>query len=358
MTDRFSSAREGLSRRRFLKAVGAGGLSLSGIPLLGRARSGSGEPGASEPRTAGAVLFGAFSEPVAPETGYIDSLSAFEDAAQRTVGVYRAYRNWGQPLITPPIEHLLARTPRPRLYLSVHAFYGSKAQNVIPWAEIANGLHDPQIDAWSAELLRLTAVTPVYLCFHHEMENEEGKCGSPVDFQEAYWHVRRRVEVRNRVANLTWVVTYMGSTFRGMHGGPDRWWPGIPRLGLPADHLVGADVYNRYLCHDKEWRSFDWLAAEPFAFAQRVGRPLFIGECGCVEGDACGGTLRHGVKKGHWFLGALGYMRDTAPALGFGPLEAFCYSNVLAAGGSSYRIDSSLRSTSYFRTLATDPFFA
>jgi hypothetical protein len=342
-----------LSRRRFLRAAGAGGLGLAGLPLLGRSRAGF-----AEPATRGSVLFGAFSEPVAPEIGYIGSLEAFERAAGRTVKVYRSYRNWGQPLITPPIEHLLARTPPPRLYLSVHAFYGSKAQNVIPWSEIANGLHDAQIDAWSAELMRLTAATRVYLCFHHEMENEEGACGSPADFQDAYWYFRQRVAVTNGVPNLTWVVTYMGSTFRGMHGGPDVWWPGTPRYGLPADHLMGVDLYNRYLCHDKEWRSFGWLAAGPYAFAQQVGRPMFIGECGCVEGDACGGTLRHGVKKAHWFQGALGYMRDTAPALGYGPLEAFCYSNVLDGSGSSYRIDSSLRATSYFKTLATDPFFA
>jgi hypothetical protein len=87
-------------------------------------------------------------------------------------------------------------------------------------------------------------------------------CGTPADFKDAYWYLRARLEVYNGLTNLTWVNTFMGNTFRGKrgkHGGPDRWWPtaGDPGYtGVPDDHLVGVDVYNRYTCHGKTWFAF------------------------------------------------------------------------------------------------------
>jgi hypothetical protein len=359
------------SRRRFLKTAGAGGLGLLSIPALAAARTQPRSPISRRPFDGATARFGAFSEPVPPEKGYMGSLEAFETEIGRQVAVYRSYRNWGQKIINPTITHLLQRTPPPRLYLSVHAFFDSKAHNVIQWADIANGLYDAEIDSWSNELLTVTATTPVYMCFHHEMENEESKCGSPTDFQNAYWYFRNRVEVDNAVPNLTWVVTYMGNTFRGKHGGPDRWWPDTPQFGLPVDQLMGVDLYNRNLCHYKTWRWFDWLAVKPWQFATQVDRPFFVGECGSVEGNACDGSEAYGVAKEEWFIGpippddpagpgisALGYMRDTAPSLGFTPLEAFCYSNVNGFNNGSYRIDTSADSIEGMATLANDPFFA
>ena len=359
------------SRRRFLKTAGAGGLGLLSLPALAAARTSPRSPIARQPLDGATARFGAFSEPIPPEKGYMGSLEAFETEIGRQIAVYRSYRNWGQRIINPTITHLLERTPPPRLYLSVHAFYDSKAHNTIQWADIAAGVYDAQIDSWGAELLTVTAETPVYMCFHHEPENEEGKCGTPTDYQNAYWYFRNRIEVTNGVPNLTWVMTYMGNTFRGKHGGPDRWWPGVSQFGLPVDQLMGVDLYNRNLCHYKQWRWFDWLAVKPWQFANQVGRPLFIGECGTVEGDACSGTLPHGTEKEEWFIGpippddpagpgvpALEYLRDYGPSQGWPPLEAFCYSNVLGFGDGSYRIDTSPEAIEGMATLANDPFFA
>jgi hypothetical protein len=286
------------------------------------------------------------------------SLETFEDEIDRAVAVYRSYRSWGQPIIDPTINQLLERRPPPRLYLSVHAFFDARGHNPIRWSDIAAGLYDADIDSWSNELLQVSAETHVYLCFHHEMEKEEGACGTPTDFQNAYWYFRNRVEVVNAVPNLTWVVMYMGTTFRGNHGGPDRWWPGTPQFGLPVDQLMGVDLYNRNTCHGKVWRPFDELAVEPWRFARHVRRPFFVGECGCVEGDDCGGGLPHGTEKAKWFESALVYMRDTAPSLGFPRLEAFCYSNVSGYRDGNYRIESSPQALSAFQALAKDPFFS
>jgi len=358
------------SRRRFIKTAGTGGLGLLNVSALAAARTTPRSPIAHPPLHPATALFGAFCEPIPPEKGYMGALEAFETEIGRQIAVYRSYRNWGQKIINPPITHLLERTPPPRLYLSVHAFYDSKARNTIPWADIASGMYDTQIDSWAAELLTVTATTSVYMCFHHEPENEEGKCGTPTDFKNAYWHFRNRVEVTHAVPNLTWVVTYMGNTFRGKHGGPARWWPDVPQFGLPVDQLMGVDLYNRNRCHYKQWRWFDWLAAKPWQFAAQVQRPMFIGECGCVEGNACSGTLPYGTAKEQWLVnvpptpppnpgtaGALAYLRDVGPSLGYPPLEAFCYSNVLGYRGGSYRIDTSADAIQGMTRLAGDPFF-
>jgi hypothetical protein len=286
-------------------------------------------------------------------------LVPFETEIGREVAVYPSSRNWGEKLLNPTIVNLLNRRPPPRLYLSVQASFAGAGHNPIRWADIAAGLYNAEIDSWAAELVTITAATRVYLCFHHEPEKQEGKCGSPADFQNAYWYFRDRIEVVNGVANLTWVATFLDVTFRGGHGGPDVWWPGASQFGLPVDQLLGVDIFNRGLCHSKEWRWFDWLAVKPWQFAAQVGRPLFIGECGCVEGDACNGTLPHGTAKAEWFVGgsddvgALEYLRDYGPSQGWPHLEAFCYTNV-----DEYRIDTSAEAESAMRTMANDAFFS
>jgi len=350
-----------LSRRRLLRTGGAGALGLLALPALAAART--------KPRTAPTsalpivvqrpALLGAFSEPTPSQAGFFASLVDFETEIGRTVDVYRSYRDWGQPIRNASIDQVLQRTPPPCLYISIHAFFQSKGRQTIQWADIAAGKYDQVIDAYATELHGITSNASTYLCFHHEMENEEGKCGTPADFQRAYWHFRNRIEIVRNVRNLTWVVTYMGNTVRGMHGGPQVWWPSMsPYPNIGPDQLFGIDLYNRNLCHDRGWRTFAYLAEPAWQFATSIGRPMFIGECGCVEGDACGATLPHGMAKAQWYSDALVYMRDTAPMSRYTPLEAFCYSNVDGFNNGSYRIDTSPQAQASFTALAHDSFFA
>ena len=177
--------------------------------------------------------------------------------------IYRSYRSWGKPIFNPTIMNILnpVKNPykTPDLYLSFHAFYDSKGNSPIRWSDITAGVYDATIDSWAAELKEL-AGAHAYVCFHHEMENEEGAypngCGTPTDFQAAYWYFRQRIEspLFNGVPNLTWVITFMRNTFAPplKHGGPDVWWPsGSPYEEIPDDHLVGVDIYNRNMCHFK-----------------------------------------------------------------------------------------------------------
>jgi hypothetical protein len=347
------------SRRRFLRAGGAGGLGLLALPALAAARTRPrSRPVAATPDGSNSTLFGGFSEPTGTESSYLNSLVDFENEIGRHVTVYRTYRDWGQTIRNASINQLLQRTPQPRLYISIHAFYQSKGRQTIQWADIAAGKYDAQIDSYAGELLGITPSNPVFMCFHHEMENELGKCGTAADFQRAYWYFRNRIEIVHNVPNLTWVVTYMGNTVRGQHGGPGIWWPSTsPYPNIGPDQLFGIDLYNRNLCHYKGWRTFQWLAQPAWQYATSLGRPMFIGECGCVEGDACGGQLPPGTAKAQWFSDAATYMKQTALAGEFTPLEAFCYSNVDGYGDGSYRVDTTPEALQSFTLLANDPFF-
>jgi hypothetical protein len=333
------------TRRLFLKAAGTGSAALLSIPFAGTLAR-------ATPRTRAALAatnvakLGCFSEPSGGETGFVDSLDAFESDIGRKVAIYRTYRGWGQPIFNDTISALLARPQPPQLYISFHAFLGSKATDPIPWAEIAAGQRNHEIDTWAAELRTITKKNHVYMCFHHEMENEEGDCGTPAEFQAAYWYFKHRIHIYNGIENLTWVVTYMRNTFYGKHGGPERWWPeASPYRDLFARHLVGVDIYNRNTCHFKDWRTFPELITHAHQFSLEKERNLFIGECGCVEGDACGGT-EGADAKGDWFDEALATIK------GWDNLEALCYSNIQGFNDGSYRIDTSTYSEDHFRALA------
>jgi hypothetical protein len=337
-----------LSRRRFLQAAGAGGLGLVTLrTLAGTAFEGIPRASAT---TSNVAKLGVFAEPAGTESGYLQAYNNFVSMVGRPVDVYRTYRGWGQPLFNKTIDAILASQSPPEIYVSFHAFFGSKATDPIPWAQIAAGDYDAQIDSWAQELLRLGRRT--YVCFHHEMENEEDRCGPPEDFLAAYWHFRHRIEIDNGVTNLTWLIVYMRTTFNGKHGGPDRWWPDVsPDPDLPADQLVGVDIYNRYFCHNKNWQKFEQLTGVVHDFSVTKNRRLFIGECGCVEGNACDGTKVFGSAKARWFDDALTVMK------GWDNLEALCYSQVVDISTAWYRIDSSPQSQAHFATLANDPMF-
>jgi hypothetical protein len=353
------------SRRAFLKLGGAG---VAAIPLLGSALSWDTEAFAAP--TANHAHLGGFAEP-ATGGNYFKAFVEYQNDLGRGADIYRTYRSWGQRILNGTTAAILSPQknpyPPPKLYISFHAFYDSKGNNCIPWADIAAGKYDGEIDSWSAELLKIGK--PAYVVFHHEMENEEGGlpggCGTPKDFQAAYWYFRRRMAVVNGVPDLTWVITFMHNTFAPYlkHGGPARWWPsGSPYGDVPDDHLMGVDIYNRNVCHDKGWRSFMDLmnprlqsprkrALTAYKFARGVDRRIFIGECGCVEGDECGGQLPHGTAKAHWFQQAGAHMET------WGNLEAFCYSNVTGYSDADYRIGSSPQALEAFQALAADTYF-
>jgi hypothetical protein len=360
------------SRRDFLKLTGATAAGGAMLPLLSKSAFAAGNQSGATADAVSTAHLGVFAEPVQGSgENYFTALVHFQDKISRPVDIYRTYRSWGQTILNDTTSAILdphqnPYTP-PTLYVSFHAFLDSKGNNCLSWRDIANGVYDADIDNWSAELLQIGK--PAYVCFNHEMENEEGVppygCGSPADFMAAYWYFRRRMAVVNAVPNLTWVITYMRNTFAPSlkHGGPARWWPATsPYADVLADHLMGVDIYNRNVCHDKEWRWFMDLMnpalqsprkqkLTAYNFAVGVNRKIFIGECGCVECNDCGGTCQPGATKAAWFQDALAHMKSWTN------LEAFCYSNVSGFRDGNYRIDTSPEALAAFQALASDPYF-
>lgn len=357
------------TRRQFLKAAGVAG---AGVALAGS--RGLWTPASAAPLAM--AKLGVFAEPEGTEKGYVHALSDFESQIGRGVDIYRSYRSWGQSIMNDTIGAILSTATAPELYLSFHAFFDSKGNNCIAWSDIAAGKYDSAIDSWANELKTNNRLRGrhTYLCFNHEMENELGTpptgCGTATDFRNAYWYFRGRMENTNNVpavTPLTWVITFMGNTFRGKHVNPDTWWPltSDPGYsGVPDDALVGVDLYNRYLCHGKQWFSFSYLSQDPsakpispYAYAVAKNRKLFIGECGSVEHNACGGTTLP-TAKADWFNEALADMQGwNSTKSTAGQLEAFCYSNVGGFNSGNYHIDSSAEAQAAFKALANNRLF-
>jgi len=385
--------RDRWSRRQFLRTSAAAGLGLAGTALAaGPARASAATRAGTVTSPATTAKLGVFAEPNGTtEHSYLDAFRNFESEIGRGVSVYRSYRSWGQPIFNSAIDDILnpskSQYAPPELYLSFHPYLTKKGTQCLGWAQVASGCEDSVIDAWATQLNQLLGISGhAYVAFHHEMEKKEGtppsgcgiignRCGTPEDFKAAYWYFRQRIQNRLQSAygwdpsSITWVVTFMGDTFRGQHNGPDTWWPSSSDPTYPSDvaddHLVGVDLYNRYKCHNKSWYGFDYLAGllggkhvqQVQAYAASKGRNLFIGECGSVEGNACNGTLPFKTQKAEWFTG------DASSALtvmqGWDNLEAFCYSQVVGQG--NYRIDTSTgpgSALTSFVTLANAPLFS
>jgi len=356
-----------ITRRQFL----AGAIAGTGALALGRMEL----PPVAEATPVPAHL-GGFAETLKGQS-YPAAFTQYQNEAGRGVDLYRTYRSWGQSVFNTTLDTILSPTknpyPVPRIYISLHPFTGTKGTSgCIPWADITAGQHDDVLDSWAADLAKLDRP---YIAFNHEMENEEGTpdgsaCGTADDFRNAYWHVRQRIESHDGVSGARWVVTYMRNTFAPVlkHGGPAQWWPtpSDPAFNgtVADDALLGVDVYNRNVCHYKGWQTFHDLVNPTLVsrkkqaltcrrFAQGVGRRIFIGEMGCVEGDDCGGTLPHGTAKAKWFTDMLNEVKGWSDGL-----EAMCYSQVNGFNNGNYRIDTSSQAQAAFQTLAADPFFA
>ena len=122
---------------------------------------------------------GVFGEPDTGEN-YFTALVHFQDQISRAGGHLPDVPELGT---ADPQRHD-HRDPRPQpepvqpptLYISFHAFLDSKGSNCLAWADIANGVYDADIDAWSDELLQIGK--PAYIVLQPR-DGERG--GRPPD---------------------------------------------------------------------------------------------------------------------------------------------------------------------------------
>jgi hypothetical protein len=295
------------------------------------------------PKTLGSCLFGAHALPRAGEPTQKDSTLALEAAIGRTLGIFRRYSYWDEP--PPDNTHLWAaqggRTP----YISWHAY--TRSGVAIPWRSISRGAQDTHIRAVGTAMANFGY--PILFSFHHEPENDPAN-GTPVQFRAAFERIRTLFDSVG-ATNVTWMCTLMGTTYRGRNGGPDLW---LPRPQFYE--YVGSDGYNRWPVIVKpDWRTFADVFGDAQAKAVQLGKPLFVGEYGCVDQVQPSYPQGDPAAKAQWFTDAA----QTVQA--WGNVAGVSYSHAVAPFGGEqlpYWVDTSPISLEGFKAVGLSPYFA
>lgn len=302
-------------------AAGAGGSDYDGpVPL---------------PETG--ALFGAY---VAPD-GYNgddrrEALLNFETLVGRRMAIERVYYNWEEAFPTADDEWSrdLGRT----LYMSWNASREDTG-SCTPWADIAAGLHDADIDARAAGIKAFGA--PLIFSFHHEPTTRppDGvSCGTPEEYIAAWQRVRDRFEAEG-VTNVSYAITFTAQNFDTQRA--DDFYPGDSYVDI-----VGAAGYNWYRCNHpgtETWSVFEQIFQRFHEFGVTHQKPLIVAEYGTGEDPEVEG------RKAQWFT-------DAADVLKSWPeIKGVSYFNV---GFSCPRyVDTSQSSLAAFRANGADPYF-
>jgi hypothetical protein len=278
-----------------------------------------------------ACSWGARTDPYKGETVQRATLD-FEAKIGRKIAIVREYSCWDRDLP----DHYDTWAGNRGLIPMIAWHARTSGGGVIPWASIAKGAHDARIrnqarslKAWGKK---------AYFCFHHEPENDHAN-GGPAEFRAA-WSRVHHIFGSVGTPNLTWVPTFMASTYRGGHGGIGRWMP------LTGGTLFGVDGYNRGACDPAGWRTFDEIFRAARNYARAKGHGLFIPEFGCVEDGACTGTGGDPTRKAAWIT------RAASTITSWPEVRGVVYSNtewVFKGAHVNYRVTTSKQSLTAYR---------
>ncbi len=273
------------------------------------------------------------------------AVDAQESASGRRLDIVHTYHRWYDVFPTST-ERGLANSGR-LLFLN----WQPTDQNgsAIPWASIANGQHDPEIDALAA---RLKSLPVVLLSFSHEPEYNYGTYGSAADFVAAFRHVHDRLAA-DGAANVRYVWDVEGLTDPVWLARYASLWPGAAYVDW-----VAWDPYNWASCRaGRTWQSFsqtvspfyDWLMANGYG-----DKPFMLGEYGSVEkvgdpgGKASWLTQIPDALKTLPNLRALVYFDVPAP-------PASCDWQLTTSTAAVNAFDKLAASAPFQRTAAVDP---
>jgi hypothetical protein len=276
-----------------------------------------------------------------PNTGY--SNDQREQQLGRKYNIVHRYHDW--PAAFPDSDEITwARNGR-ILYLAWETrIYGTG--QVIPWADIASGKQDAQIDTTASRIKDLGY--PVFMDIQQEPEDwvsgvgSLGAAGSASDYAAAYRHIVQRFRAEG-ATNVSWVWDTMGySGYYSLYTG-----------GLyPGDDVVdwiGWDPYNWYLCHGSAWKSFADKVTPFYNWLLQNGhgnKPFMLSEWGSRESDT------DASAKQKWFTDA----RNAMKAGTFPNLKALIYFDSRPSE-CDWRVDTSSSAFDGFKALASDPFF-
>jgi hypothetical protein len=302
-------------RREFLKKSAlAGGvlLGLSSADLL-----------AMVPASAAASSkWGALCLPGDGQNSQETSVAALEKKVGRRFATTHYRMTWDVPLVNG-FTTWSAKTGHPKQILS---WFGRTKSGTVLWKGIAAGDYDAWITK-QAKSLKKSGFSG-YFCFHKEPEDE----GPPTEWKAAYHHVKK-IFTAVGVTKFKWVVGLMASTYSAGKAGD--WLP------LHYD-VLGVDGYNRNLCGSSNgWRSFTTIFQGARNFAKKKRRPLYIIECGCVEGAP--------GAKGKWINDAASVIHNWPEVVGF----SYNHENT----DCTYWADSSSTALSAFKAMGQKAYF-
>ena len=324
--------------KRILVAVAAslalllsGGLPSSAAPRAPYLYSGP------VPLPTAGVLFGAF---VALDAhNGLDHTTAwnnFTSLVGRPSAVERVYYNWGDAF--PTADDEWSRDQGRTLFFSWSANDGITGI-CTPWADIAAGLHDAEIDSKAAGLAAFGA--PFFFSFHHEPTNAPphgGSCGNGADYIAATRHVIDRFHA-DGVTDMSYAFTSTALSFT--HDRGDEFYAGDSYVDI-----IAADGYNWYGCpfHGGPWRSFQQILQDFYDYGVSKNKPMIVAEYGSGEDPAVPN------RKAQWFSDAADTMKQWPLMVGA------LYYNVGNGGTCDRYVDSSAASLQSFRTLGADPY--
>jgi len=326
---RFGAMRSVVGPRSGARAVAL----AAAVTLIAGVRPAAGSPPAPPP----AVLFpsrgaylGARVQPSAGESEE-QAIAALEQRIGRPLAVERIYHRWWDAF--PTAEDVASARSGRLLFVSWSAM--TARGMVTPWGDIASGAYDRWIRA-RADAVRALGL-PLYLCFHHEPEDNEA-FGTPSAFVAAYRHVVDLFREEG-ASNVAFVWTMMSASFGGDGAVAEAFYPGDSWVDA-----VGVDAYNWSPGRaGSRWRSFAEIVGPARRFALEHARPLVVPEFGAQEDPSAPG------RKAAWLQAAGGTIhawRDVKAVMYFDSSKGYPWR--LASSGASLRA---------FAALGRDPWF-
>ena len=171
---------------------------------------------------------------------FTNELDCLDDAGSKNTGLINVFVGWTSPFPTSIVNTILCHKSTPLITW----------EPWVPLADIAAGVYDDYIDAWSQAISQTQST--VFLRWGHEMNGcipgNVPPCwytwgGDPVNYVAAWRHIHDRMETTNGVRNVVWV-----------------WTPNITQGDLFTDY---PDYYpgDDYV---------DWVGASGFNTAQKA----------------------------------------------------------------------------------------
>jgi hypothetical protein len=211
-----------------------------------------------------------------------------QQATGRRLDIVHTYHRWYDDFPTAS-ERALAGTGH---LLLLNWEPVDQQGGLMPWASIAAGAQDAQINDLAA---RLRTLPEVLVSFSHEPELKWPKHGGTADFVAAFRHVHDLMEA-DGAHNVSWVWDMMGLDNPSWLARYPQLWPGNSYVDW-----VAWDPYNSAGCEpDHQWLSFAQTVGPLYRWLEAHGfgdKPFMLAEYGTVEkpGDPAG--------KADWYAG-------------------------------------------------------